>query len=71
MTVGSNENGQVVQARDSRGVYYYLADGLGEPTEGAWSSRLKAIDRLCGNGPEPEVRIDAKGNRMWEDDDEG
>ena len=62
-TIFSNADGQVVQASDARGTYYYLADGSGEPTEGGWYRPTDAIARLEGHGPAPDFAIDTKGNR--------
>ena len=62
-TIFSNADGQVVEVQDARGVYYYLADGLGEPTEGGWYRPTDAIARLEGHGPAPDFAINTKGNR--------
>jgi hypothetical protein len=62
-TIFSNADGQVVEAHDAHGTYYYLADGLGEPTEGGWLGRDDAIARLEGRGPEPDFAIDTRGRR--------
>src|SRR5262249_22221769 len=62
-TIFSNADGQVVEAHDARGTYYYLTDGLGEPVEGGWLGRDDAIARLEGDGPEPDFAIDSRGRR--------
>jgi hypothetical protein len=61
-TIMSNDDGMVVEARLSDGrAYYYLADLLGEPTEGGWLNREDAIMRLRGDGPAPDFPIDGRG----------
>lgn len=65
-TIYSNANGQVVQSIDELGDYYYLADGLGEPTDGAWTRQEDAIAALDGEGPAPDHRINGRGERILE-----
>jgi hypothetical protein len=63
-TIMSNDDGMVVEARLSDGrAYYYLADLLGEPTEGGWLNREDAIMRLRGAGPAPDFPIDSRGRQ--------
>jgi hypothetical protein len=64
-TIISNENGQVVEARDSLGTYYYLADGLGTPTAGYWLDRDAAHAALDEEeGPGPDGDIDESAERI-------
>jgi hypothetical protein len=65
-TIYSTENGQVVRASDMLGSYYYLADSLGTPTEGAWIREDDAIAFLNGDesAPAPTLEIDEQGYRL-------
>jgi hypothetical protein len=64
-TIVQNENGMVVEARDSRGTYYYLADDLGTPTEGGWHEKVDAVAALNEQpGIGPTLEIDERGNRV-------
>jgi hypothetical protein len=67
-TIYSTENGQVVKASDLLGVYYYVADSLGTPTEGAWLEEEHAIAYLDGDesAPAPILEMDEQGWRLVE-----
>jgi hypothetical protein len=65
-TIFSNANGhQVVKARDVYGDYFYLANGLGTPTIGAYSDEDAAVAALDDpHAPEPDLEMDDKGCRL-------
>jgi hypothetical protein len=63
-TTFSSEDGQVVRAHDEIGTYYYLADGLGNPTYGGWDREEDAIAALYGDPPPTTVEVDAMGRRV-------
>jgi hypothetical protein len=64
-TIYSDERGQVVRASDAMGEYYYIADGMGTPTIGAWEAEESAMAALDGEGeaPGPDFEIDERGER--------
>ena len=63
-TIHSSDKGQVVEARDDYGRYYYIADGLGTPTAGVWDTEEDALAALEGGGPEPAAEMNERGERL-------
>jgi hypothetical protein len=66
-TIKRTENGQVVEARDVYGSYYYLADDFGTPAHGAFSDREmaeEALDAEDSSTFEPDLNMDDEGYRL-------
>ena len=70
LTIMRDERGQLVQATDGLGTYYFLADNFGKPAAGGWTqlgnadSAWESFVAEDAIYPHTDVKIDERGRRV-------
>lgn len=69
-TIYRSDRGQLIEASDAYGTFYYLADAFGAPCQGGWTDRDTAIaswetlEASEDEYPEADVMLDDRGRRV-------